>query len=209
MSDNQGNDTVKTPTAPELERTTEAQRPDEELRDQSMRVEAQEEHVNPNIQMGTQSPGLSPVDRDSGARETSAPEDGDGDSGLAAAPHQSVAEEQPQAASASSDTDQTTVRHAGASHHGGGDPQGDHGVAAEPGEPVPAASGSEAVAPFTVPEPSIEVQSGVPSSSPTVPGAFSSERFTDGDGANEDVVAATDEPSATNEPAPDAPGEDA
>ena len=55
------------PLAPELERNPETQAPEEDIRDQSMRVNQQEEHVNPNLQMGTRSPGLSPTEQDDGA----------------------------------------------------------------------------------------------------------------------------------------------
>ena len=61
MSENERQDTNS--MGPELERNTETQAPEDDIRDQSMRVNPQEEHVNPNIQMGTRSPGLSPRGR--------------------------------------------------------------------------------------------------------------------------------------------------
>ena len=60
-------DTENQPLTPELERNTETQALEEDIRDQSMRVNQQEEHVNPNLQMGTRSPGLSPTEQDDGA----------------------------------------------------------------------------------------------------------------------------------------------
>jgi len=49
------------PIPAELERETQGGRPDEQVNDQSMRVQPEEELFNQNIQMGTRSPS---VDRD-------------------------------------------------------------------------------------------------------------------------------------------------
>lgn len=60
-------DGTSEPLIPDLERNTETQALEEDIRDQSMRVNQQEEHVNPNIHMGTRSPELSPTEQDDGA----------------------------------------------------------------------------------------------------------------------------------------------